>query len=69
MQPLVTISGSLVIALAFAERAIDGGTAWAASQVDEAYQAERWGDDELAIAARENRRGDFDAATRFLALL
>lgn len=69
MQPLVTISGSLVIALALAEGAIDAETGWSASQVDEAYQVAHWGDDDLAIAARASRRADFDAAARFLSLL
>ncbi len=69
MQPLVTISGSLVIALALAEGAIDSQTAWNAAQVDETYQVAHWGDDDLAIAARASRRADFDAAGRFLELL
>lgn len=69
MQPLVTISGSLVIALALAEGAIGADTAWDASQVDEDYQTKHWGEDDLAAEARANRRADFDAAARFLSLL
>ena len=68
MQPLITISGSLVIALALAEGAIDVEAAWTAAQVDETYQTEHWGDDELAAQARAARRADFDAAARFLGL-
>jgi chaperone required for assembly of F1-ATPase len=68
MQPLVTISGSLVAALALAERAFDEDTVWAAAALDELYQAEKWGEDDLAAAARANRRADFAAAARFLAL-
>ena len=69
MQPLVTITGSLVIALALAEGAVGLDAAWAASQVDETYQALHWGEDELAAQARANRRADVDAAARFLSLL
>lgn len=67
LSPLVTITGSLVLALALVERAVDADTAWAAAMVDELWQAERWGEDPLAVEARANRRRDFDAAARFLA--
>ena len=69
MQPLITITGSLVIGLALAEGALDADTAWAASELDELWQAENWGEDELAIQTRAHRRADYDAALRFLALL
>jgi len=69
LSPLVTITGSLVLALALVERAVDADTAWAAAMVDELWQAERWGEDPLAVEARTNRRRDFDAALRFLAAL
>ena len=69
MQPLVTISGSLVIALALAEHAINEATAWEAGQLDELYQAEKWGEDTLAAQSREGRREAFAAALRFLTLL
>ncbi|WP_010544347.1 ATP12 family chaperone protein [Sphingomonas elodea] len=69
LNPLVTISGSLVAALALLEGAADRDTVWRAAQLDEDWQAEQWGEDELATRAREARRADFDAAARFLALL
>lgn len=69
LAPLVTISGSLLIALALAEEAIDRETAWAAATVDEAWQAERWGEDEEASARTALRRAEFEAAERFLRLL
>jgi len=69
LSPLVTISGSLLIALALAEGAIGLEAAWAAATVDEAWQAEKWGEDAEAVAALANRRRDFSAAARFLALL
>jgi len=69
LSPLVTISGSLLVALALAEGAISLDTAWAAATLDEQWQAEHWGDDAEAAAALANRRRDFEAAARFLALL
>jgi len=69
LSPLVTISGSLVIALALAEDAIAPETAWAAASLDETWQAEQWGEDAEAAAVLENRRRDFEAAYGFLQLL
>ncbi|MBO9379049.1 ATPase [Sphingomonas histidinilytica] len=69
LQPLVTIAGSLVIALAVVEGRIDAEKAFAAAHLDEMWQAEQWGEDALATEARENRRADFKAAARLLGLL
>lgn len=69
LNALVTISGSLLIGLAMLEREIDAEAGWLAGHVDELWQAEQWGDDELAQKARVSRRGDFDASARFLSLL
>jgi chaperone required for assembly of F1-ATPase len=69
LSPLVTISGSLTIALALAEGAISLDQAWAAASLDEQWQAEQWGEDAEAAVALANRQRDFAAAARFLALL
>ena len=69
LAPLVTISGSLIIALALSEGEIGLDEAWRAATVDEAWQAEQWGEDALAAEALANRRREFDAAYRFLTLL
>ena len=69
LSPLVTISGSLLIALAVAEREIGIDEAWAAATVDEAWQAEKWGEDAEASARLEARRREFEAADLFLDLL
>lgn len=69
LAPLVTVSGSLILALAVAERAMTAEEALAAATLDEQWQVERWGDDPLAVAPREERRRDFLAAARFLDLL
>lgn len=69
LQPIVTIGGTLVGALALAEKAIDADTLWTAAIVDESWQAELWGEDAEAVQTRAIRRRDFDAAVRFLTLL
>lgn len=69
MNPLVTVGGSLVAALAVAEGAIDAAAAFDATHVDELWQAAHWGEDPLALAARDARKRDFLAAARFLELL
>lgn len=69
LSPLVTVSGSLVVALALAEGAISLDEAWNAASLDEQWQLEQWGEDAEAGAALEARRRDFEAGARFLELL
>ncbi len=66
LSPVVTITGSLVLALALVERAMSTDAVWSASTVDEDWQAELWGVDPLAVEARAARRAEFDAGARFL---
>jgi len=69
LSPLVTIGGSLVAALALLEGALDEDVAWDAVSLDEQWQIEQWGFDDEAVASLANRRADFEAGARFLALL
>jgi chaperone required for assembly of F1-ATPase len=69
LSPIVTIAGSLVIGLAIVEAALDPAAAFDAAHLDELWQAEQWGEDDLALTARAARRSDFLAACRFLDLL
>lgn len=66
---LTHIAGSLIIALAVAERRLTAEQAFAAAQLDELYQVERWGDDPIAVERRMGVRNDIEAGSRFLALL
>jgi chaperone required for assembly of F1-ATPase len=66
---LTHTAGSVVIALAVAERRLTTEQAFAAAQVDELYQIERWGDDPLAEKHREGVRKDIAASALFLELL
>ncbi|PZQ58106.1 MAG: ATPase [Sphingomonas taxi] len=69
LSPVVTLTGTLVGALALAEAAVDADTLWRAANVDEDWQAEHWGEDALAAEARAARRRDYDAGVRWLTLL
>jgi chaperone required for assembly of F1-ATPase len=69
LSPLITLSGSLVLGLALAEGAMTEEACWQAAELDQLWQAEQWGEDALATQAHENKRYDFRAAARFLALL
>jgi chaperone required for assembly of F1-ATPase len=69
LSPIVTIGGSLIVALALAERAATAEQLWDVITLDEEYQAERWGRDPLAEAGIAARRRDFGAGVRMLELL
>jgi chaperone required for assembly of F1-ATPase len=69
LSPVVTIGGSLIAALALVEQAAAPDALWDAVMLDELWQEEQWGADDLALAARAARRAEWDAAVRFLALL
>ena len=66
---LTHISGSLIVALAVAEGRLAAADAFAAAQLDELYQVERWGEDPIATKRHEGIRHDIEAGARFLALL
>jgi chaperone required for assembly of F1-ATPase len=66
---LTTVTGSLVIALSVFRGHLDPEGAWAAAQLDENFQIERWGEDPLATQRRRGQRAELEAAFRFLTLL
>jgi chaperone required for assembly of F1-ATPase len=61
--------GSLVIALALCEGRLDADQAFGASQLDESFQIEAWGEDSEQAERRRALAADIAAAARFLALL
>ena len=69
LSPLVTTTGSLIIGLGLIEGAITADDAWETAIVDETWQAELWGEDDLALQARAARREEFDAGVRFIDML
>ena len=69
LHGLTAASGSLVIALALLEGRLDADEAFAASQLDETFQIEAWGEDAEAARRREALAADIAAAARLLELL
>jgi chaperone required for assembly of F1-ATPase len=65
---LIPLSGSAVLALALDDGHITVEAAWAAADLDDAFQAEHWGADDEALAMRRHRQQAFHAAARALAL-
>ena len=66
---LVQVTGSFVIGLAAFSGRLDEQATFDASQVDESWQIERWGEDDEARIRREIILRDITAALRFLRLL
>jgi chaperone required for assembly of F1-ATPase len=69
LQPLVTLSGSLILGLAVLDGLAAADAAFEAAVVDERWQAEQWGEDAEAAATLAGRAAQFRAAARFLALV
>lgn len=65
LTTLTALSASLVIGLAALEAAADGEALWRAANLEEEWQAERWGHDEEAAARLARRKADFLAAIDF----
>ena len=68
MHSITTLTGSALLALALACGAITPEGVWRAAHVDEDFNMETWGRDEQAVARREFRTKEFEAAARILAL-
>jgi chaperone required for assembly of F1-ATPase len=68
VHDLVTLSGSLVLALAAARGKLPPEAAWSLGRIDEAWQIDEWGEDAEAAETARLKREDFLAAYRFFAL-
>ena len=64
----VPLLGSVVLGLALAEGALDAGMADTLAHVDEAFQAEGWGEDALAAVRRAGISADLVLAEQFIRL-
>ncbi|WP_227010300.1 ATP12 family chaperone protein [Pelagibius marinus] len=62
-------AGSLLIGLALSKGRIDASEAVALSQLDELYQAERWGEDAEAVERRAGLGRDLESAARLLEII
>lgn len=62
---LVSMSGSLVLALAITQGHLTVADAWETSRVDENWQIEQWGEDDEAQEVADAKRQSFVHAFRF----
>jgi chaperone required for assembly of F1-ATPase len=66
LSSVTTLTGSALIALALAAGVLDTEGAWAAAHVDEDWQMSQWGRDEIALARRDFRFTEMQAAATVL---
>jgi chaperone required for assembly of F1-ATPase len=69
VHSITTLTGSALLALAVAHAQISAVEAWSAANVDEEWNMEQWGRDELALERRAFRFAEMEAAERVLALV
>jgi chaperone required for assembly of F1-ATPase len=67
VHAITTLTGSALIALAMARGALSADAAWQAAHVDEDWNTAQWGRDEMAMARRDFRSAEFQAAATVLA--
>ncbi len=65
LHVMTTLTGSALIALAHAKRFLDDNAAWEAANVDEDWQASKWGQDFEAKQRQERRFSEFLSASLF----
>ncbi len=68
LHAVTTLTGSALIALALAGGTLSVEAAWAAAHVDEDWNMELWGRDQLALERRAFRFAEMQAAATILAL-
>ncbi len=59
MHVVTTLTGSALIALAMLRGALTADAAWQAAHVDEDWNMEQWGEDEMALERRAFRLAEF----------
>jgi chaperone required for assembly of F1-ATPase len=69
LHVITTLTGSALLALALLRGQLTADEAWTAAHVDEDWNMEQWGRDEMALARRAARRAEMDAAAKVLATL
>ncbi len=66
MQVVVSGLGSIALGLALSHRLMDFEMAWRASELEAEYQAEKWGRDDEAEAARRIKHAELAAIAKLL---
>jgi chaperone required for assembly of F1-ATPase len=65
---VTTLTGSALLALALAHGRLSAEAAWTAAHVDEDWNMDYWGRDEVALKRRDFRWSEMQAAAKVLAL-
>jgi chaperone required for assembly of F1-ATPase len=68
LHSITTLTGSGILAAAFADGAMSEAEVWAAAHVDEDWQVSKWGQDAEAAARRDRRRDEMGAAAKLFRL-
>ncbi|MEJ7932812.1 ATP12 family protein [Sphingobium sp. AN558] len=68
LSTVVALTGSLVAGLALLEGGHAPDAIWAAAEIDEVWQVERWGEDAQASARAARRARDFATSCAFCAM-
>lgn len=69
LSVMTTLTGSVLITLALANRVISLDEAWGSAHVDEDFQIRHWGEDREAMERRAKRFDEMAAAERLLRLV
>ena len=69
LHVVASVTGSLVLALPVLDDALSGARAFELSRIDEAYQAEKWGQDAEAAKRATALAHELDKAVELIALL
>ena len=69
VHSITTLTGSALLALAVLRGRLSAAEAWVAAHVDEDWNMQHWGRDELALARRAFRWEEMRAAARVLELI
>ena len=68
LHAAAALTGSLVLALALADGRLTAKEAFAASRIDESYQAQKWGEDAEASARAVRHLAQLESVERFMRL-
>jgi chaperone required for assembly of F1-ATPase len=66
LHAATTLTGSVVLGLAMERGVLDAGAAFTAALLDELFEVERWGEEEIQQRRHAELRRDLEAAGRFL---
>jgi chaperone required for assembly of F1-ATPase len=69
LQAAAAVTSSLALSLALACGRINAADVFAAAALDESYQMEKWGEDDLALQRRRHIEGDLAAIGKYFGLV